>query len=521
MAQYCGNCGAEMPDVAAFCPQCGSSRPPVKEKKKVKWWMIVIPLVLVIVLAVVIAWKPLYMHLMPEVALAKAVGNTIADIQARNEGSPFLMMAKAYDETKQNTVRMRMDYWDPYFEDMKVDMTLQSDQVGRRSQADLSMTMYGQTFDVGVYVDPEVMALGMDQLTGEDYYGIVYETFSQDIRGNAFLFDAIGEETVGYLEEYVAQLQDMLGQEKAELGFSEEYGPVFTEFLAGLEPAVDSGNMTIGGAERSCYTITYSATVAELGAVLDRLLDVLEEDEQLYQYWESYYGAVPDFDVEAEWNSFLEEGRATAEQMQEAYEGDFQVIFWLCQDRIVNIGMDFTVTDAEGETTAGTVSLLLGMDASEGDIVLTVTDTEDDAEIVVTLTTEKDENAMEETLDITVEGTEDDGSITLGYSWDREGGSLEVSFRMETVTVEKIEFRLDAELLEEEKGFTISLPNLETALAEYDQEVYGFTDEYSVSISMTVTSGAEITRPEFTNLGELTEEMLYQLMMNLYQSYGA
>ena len=240
MAEICKLCGAEMPDEAAFCPQCGGPKPPVQQKKKVKWWMIVVPVLLVIVLAAALLWKPVYMHLMPEAALAKAAVNTVEELKARNEGSPFLVLAGAYDETQQNTVEMKLNYWDEYTGDVTLGMTAQYDRLAKQSQLEMAMAMYGQSFDIGMYVDDEVLAMNMSQLTGENYFGIVYETFSQDIRGNSLVFDALGEETVEVLEEYVDLIHSSMSQETAEFSPSERYGEILIGFCGELEPTVAS-----------------------------------------------------------------------------------------------------------------------------------------------------------------------------------------------------------------------------------------------------------------------------------------
>lgn len=520
MAEICKVCGAEIPDIAAFCPQCGSSRPPKPEKKKkVKWWMILIPVILVIALAVMLLWKPLSVRLAPEMVLAKAAANTMADIKARNEGSPFVMLSNAVGETKQHTVDIAFDYHDDYAGDISLDMTAQYDMENRKSLVDISMSMYEITVDAEAYLDSSALAMRMDQVTGETYYGIVFDTFSEDIRNNSLLYDAIGEEMMCYLEEYVDMLQESLNNEDPELALSDAYGEILKEYLAELKPAVASEKMQLSGKDRSCYTITYTLTDADVGMLLEKFLDALEDDEQLVLALENYYhssGYTTDW--ETDWNDFLESGREYASQLQEEGEGVMTLSFWLYNDRIVNFDLDYTGEDEDGEDVESHISLLLGENAAEDDIVLTVSDGEETTEI--SLVTQKDAESMAENLRISVEGSEDDGFIVVSYDWNREDGDLEVSFEMDVESTDAVAYTLDMVLTEGENGFNISVPDLGALISAIEEAEYGYSDVYECSISCTVTAGADIETPTFVNLGELTESMVYEMMMNLYTNFG-
>ena len=260
----CLHCGTEIPEESQFCTECGAEAAlseenqesvtedavvvpaaepsevatPVEEvkleevldgveadvkpvapipekpaKKKLKWWHIAVPAVLVVAIAAVLLLGPFFIYLAPKTVLARAFGQTMTDLSARAEGTPMTVMSKSYDESRKNTVKVEYDIFQEMLGNMSIVMDAKVDSSINQGLIGIELESMGQAVDMNLYMDREVAAFNMDMFTGEDYYGIYYDTFSDDIRANDFMFNTIGEENVEILEGAVDLIDQLMSLE--------------------------------------------------------------------------------------------------------------------------------------------------------------------------------------------------------------------------------------------------------------------------------------------------------------------
>ncbi len=545
MAKYCKYCGTEIPDIAAFCPQCGGKReseeaqvdaaptggfvpvfenPPSEggKKKKIKWWMIAIPIVLILAVVAAFVWEPLYVRFAPQQVLAKAWINTAAQLQKRSENNPLEVFSKAVDESMQNTVGMIMDMNVPDTMQMHMDATFQGDGETGQTSYDIAMSLAEATsdmdldFDISLYMDKEFLSLGVEQFTGETHYGIVYDTVGEDIRSNSFLYDAMGEEGLTAVETFVDIIESSMNMEQPELELDEAYITLMTDYVQELEPTVESTKVELDDEEQSCYGISYTVPVSDIGMLLEGYMDLLENEEAIKQYIQTVYSSASFYDEnigEEMWDEFITSGREAVEVAKEA-EGEITVCFHVRKDQIVKMDIDIAGEDADGEEVSLDAYLYFGENPTENDIIFYGID-EEDGEVTVTLSSEKDETFIAQMVTITSEGLEYDSEVILGYEWDWESGDFSVQVSTDTEGEDPVDLRLDMVLTEEEHGFTLEIPDLSELFESVDD--FG---QFECSVTYSVSTGADIQVPEFTNLKDLTEEMLYEMVMNLYNNYS-
>ncbi len=548
MTEYCKQCGAEIPDAATFCPQCGNQRtlnpeapetapvspdvpdpvPAEPKKKKVKWWMIVIPIVLALVLAVALLWETLYVHFVPQVALVEAWSNTIVDIQQRYEGNPFSMMAKAYDETRKNSIDMSVDLSIPEQVQLLITGTGQVDALTTQAQYDIHLNAKPATSDVAVdvdlamYLDKNFLALRVNQLTGEEYIGIAFKTFSEDIRGNSMISEALGEDTLVILEQFVDILEEALNVTTPDFELSEEYAALLTKYASSLEFTVKNTKVTLEGEKENAFAITFQVPVSDIGDLFAQYVDLMEADQDMKALFTSAYSLdVPNSpSAEDMWTDFLESSREASAELKDS-EGMLTVTSKIADRRVLRLDITVGDKDEEGDPTEVTAILTFGKNPSQNDITLTASN-EDDQQIDMVFSTARDPGALAQKLSYTVRGTEDDGSFSLGYSWKEDTGDMAVSFNFESEQNEPVDFTFDIKLKEEEDGYTLELDILEmisSIEAATGTELFDFEGAKYV-MSYTIRKGTEITVPQYTNIKELTQDKLFELLMNLYDNYG-
>lgn len=479
-------------------------------KKKIKWWMIALPVVLVIAIVIALLWNPLMLRLNPKGVLAKALVQATAQLSERSSGSPLVLMGSALADTENYTVLGNLNGSDG-FSDIDVDMAIYWNSVQARHQTDFRMEYQDEYLDLSIYADADSLAVASERLLSGEYYGITYDTFSEDIRGSE-LFSAVDEQTLSALEQLVQVFHDTYETAADQKPISGEYAVVITDFANGLDAVVGSAERKLNAKEQKLDTITMTVTYKQISSLMEQLLEIAEDDEALQNM---LTGGINMEGVDV-WDEYVSE----YEYMIDAFydtEGEIVVTFYLYKNDLVAIGMD-TVCEYEGAEGEIHIDLNLGRDPAADDIVLSmiIVDEGEEAEILCTLTTEKDGSSFTETvlIDASIPG-EEGVAAELSYGWDMDSGDLTIA----VVGVEDMEFSMDLTLEQTENGFALSVDDLYGALSATGMEDAQDYADLKLGFYIEVMKGAEITVPEYKNIDQWTQDDLLALAMEL-QNFG-
>lgn len=583
MAEFCKVCGAEIPEDSAVCPVCGNdSAPEVTEmesvpmtepvevteaaqeteavvhqepetvtdmeaapetevsqeypavpvegeKKAVKWWMIAVPVAAVVfaaVLAVALMGDAIYIRIAPHAVLSEAIANTASDLSSRGEGTLWESVENAVGEEGKYTSQMDIALvYDTYMSG-NLSIAGKNDLFNYQSQVDINgnldvMGYVNYELGLDLYMDGDCLALNWAQATGGDYYGIVYDSFGEDIRSNELLSSGIDEESLTMFEEYIDMYREQLDLNTSVMDgmeFSKEYGSVVIEFLKEHKALIGSETMTSeDGLALECSTITYTVTDAEMNALAKDLLAVLENDEAVKMLYESTMAmqqyADPEEDVS--WETYIADCYAALEEDAES-DGVSTYCFYLYNERLVYA--DYSCKESEEEVT---LSVGFGENAGEDDITIlfTILTEDTDGEMEIILSREIEENTVSEKLNLCVSDYDINVDWDISYAWDKDSGDFTVDFSG-IMDGETAEFTLDMKLYEKEEGIFLEFPELFGLMASMYPEDASSFEGLSCNISYSILRGAEIAKPEFINIREITEEDVAGMSDNISNYYG-
>lgn len=555
MDRYCTNCGKPLPEGANGCPDCNPAMqepiesyevpapsapfefpaPPVdfappappRKGKKVKWWMIVAPIVALLLVAAILVgifWRAILLRVWPTSILAKALVNTVSDMNDRSEGTLGQTFAGIVDEDGLYTTRVDMALtYGARLSKATADFSITgaSDTKNNRmfmtmdgSFGVTSLYVFGGNVDVdaALYVDGDCAALNWEQVTGDRYYGVVYDTFEEDVSSNEMLSSAMDEDTRREIGEMLRSLSEALEPDGEEEPFriSEEYVNILVKFLLERKASVGNEQIRIQNETLDCDLIAYTLSDKDMGKLFNDLLAVAREDEGLKDYLS---GLEESGDPEGDtlWEQILAECGDAFEKLEDS-DGVSTLSFYLKGDYAVQITWQH-----ENDQDFTDLTLVLGENAGENDILLRY-NWEKDGEtggLEMVFTRELDENTVSEGVSIAVFAGDDREEYGLSYVWDRTSGDLVVDIVYE-MDGEPKETRLNMSLYEKDGGIVLVLPEMVSTLEALNPELVQDLAGSTCEMTLAIYPGAVIIQPDFVNIRELTREDVAGFLKNMF-----
>ena len=258
---------------------------------KRKWWAIPIAVLLVLILMAALFWQTLIVYIAPKMVLAGALKDTLDSLERRIDSSPVPILARGIDPDGRNHLKLHLDAYNAFTGSVQYDMDVMLQSSPRRIRADGKARLKNTELDLSLYLDQDFAAVSSDGLLAGQFYGLTYDTFPGDIRGNQLIPLLIGDAVLQNWETKVKMLQNVMGQESLEIPDISgiDLQPMAMGILA-LDADVERVRINLNGADQTYHVITFETTGGEIASGLAYLnLDMpfaMDADEEVeFSFW--------------------------------------------------------------------------------------------------------------------------------------------------------------------------------------------------------------------------------------------
>lgn len=232
-------------------------------KKQLKRWMLLLTVLVLTVTVSALLWPAARVYLAPKTVLTNALTDTYKELEQRYANSPILLAGKTIDLQNGNTIGLNLNSEKDLLGNVQYDMTVQMQYNPKRILASGQAAVQGKDMDLSVYLDGDFVALSSAGVLQGNYYGLTYDTFSNDIRSNTLLSLVLGDAMLSEWEEKVENLHSFMEAPwEIPTVQKEDLSAILVGIMA-LKAEVDR--------EGDCFVISFETTGREIISGLDYL----------------------------------------------------------------------------------------------------------------------------------------------------------------------------------------------------------------------------------------------------------
>lgn len=225
---------------------------------KRKWWLIAASALAA--LGISLCFFGVRVRIAPRLVLYGALNDAFDRLEARFEDSPGHMLLDVYNSDGFYRADLQLETKMTLVGPVRYDMDMQIQLQPRRVLGSGTVVAGKKALDLSVFMDGDFAAVSSDGLVEGNFYGICYDTFSQDVQQKDVLSFLIGEETLAGWEKSVSSLDAFMSRETQLPQFSQsDIRAALYAFLT-LDPQVSREKLQRNGEQSSVHAITFRAT---------------------------------------------------------------------------------------------------------------------------------------------------------------------------------------------------------------------------------------------------------------------
>lgn len=212
----------------------------------------------------------------PKTVLSGAIYTAAEDLQQRWLRSPVSMLAACWNPEGQYAGHLDLNGENQLLGSVSYHMDIQADIVNNRILAEGIVRTQQNGLDLALYLDRDYMAVSSEGFLKGEYYGITYNTFSQDIRSIPLISMFINQDILAGWEASVENVQTVMNRSYQPPQLPqmkpEELRQALTAVLL-LPGRVERDQIMVNGVVRGCRRVDYNANGEQVLSVLADLMD--------------------------------------------------------------------------------------------------------------------------------------------------------------------------------------------------------------------------------------------------------
>ena len=442
-------------------------------KKKWKWWLVLIPIVMAAVILAVLFWDSILIRIAPKAVLTAAFNKAFVQLEERFQDDPLLIPIRSMDPEGKFTAAVKFDTENDILGPVSYDLTVQTDRNSHQVFAEGTAAASEQNLDFSLYMDADFMAVSSDDLVKGIYYGITYDTFASDLRSIPLLNYVVSDRLLASWNDSVQNIQAQMARDDYAL-------PRISEFSYENVQKLMLGILTT-----PCEIEKCSVSLPDGRSVDFHKLNYSVSAEQVNEFLSELTGSQYSSDMSA------------------------TVSFYLYHNSIVKIAL--TCLDQECILTC---ILTLGENPAEETLRLSINQSENGQqnETVITVATQYHDAHYVETWNF-YRTADEESQKSIEFDWETVSGAM---ILRDNISQDSVALNL----CETENGFQLETDDLTRLLQMIAQNNQETSDSKQVSCIMSVSKGAEISTPAYKNMDQWSMEDFFVLLGGIGSLFG-
>lgn len=477
----------------------------------------------------------------PDTLISDALADLVTELGDGLAGSPLDAVAAFADGLAGGTTTFMVDYIDYYGDSLSAALSLLTNEELSEMMLTADVVYNDEEVGASILVNDKRIAVA-SPLLGDGYYGVTYATIAQEIMALASNLE-LDEATLAEASAYADMISELFnGSALSDLpSYSTEAAEVYVDFImeqiSRIEADVQAGvEADINGIPVDTTLITYTVSRDDMIDFLEGLLEVIENDDELYSLFE----AIDNMDTGSMFPIYATDAGAYTPTAAEApasegaalpetssgysfstYESFIDGLSSMIEEleyyEDIGIDLRFFIDDAGRLVLAECAAFSDGVDSGVLQIMFGANKGD---EWVITTTSMYSDGTVYSTSSVTFGITSSGGTHTLRLATDSDYDYDSYLFILEWT--EDGEFTL----IMEDYWDTYEIDGYYEVSGDYAyislDDLLSY-DEYGdyLNISMMTQGGASIPDPSFTSIGELDMAFFESLVEALSVFTGA
>ena len=203
-----------------------------------------------------------------------AITSASDEVTVRLDGTPFTVVDKLSKSLESGSTALTVTHSDYWGSSTNMSFELLSDAQTGEYAAMMDLFADGMNIDLEFFLNDERVAIGSSYIPGNDYYGITFETFQEDLSA---LSSSLGLDsfTMGMFTDYFDTLEGMMDFGSMDIDIMSAIETLAGSFEDSLDMSVERVELNVSGTTVRCRKLEINVTKDSLLVLLNGINDMI------------------------------------------------------------------------------------------------------------------------------------------------------------------------------------------------------------------------------------------------------